>query len=198
MSPSARSALRSSCQVFATWWWWSRCTLCVELSPTAPGTFGIGAHGFTWDHPTNSGVRTYIVDILIAHTQEASRIADLETFGDVRSKPKKRYVAVVIAARFRVCEAQSGTEVRGRTARRRKSMICIRSEAMPRTLHRRDPSYSVADIGKLIGSSRDPALGDLSFIKHLRCRFCCARRLVTSQAFAPACRRSTAPVTSAT
>ena len=29
--------------------------VCVELSPTAPGTVGIGAFGFKWDHHIISG-----------------------------------------------------------------------------------------------------------------------------------------------
>ena len=60
------------------------------------------------------------------------------------------------------------------------------------------PSYSVAGVGKLVGLSRDPELGLPCSNKHLRCYLCCARRLATSQAFAPAYRRSTSSVSSAT
>ena len=87
------------------------------------------------------------MDTLFAHTSETSRIADLDTFGDVRSKPKKWYVVFVVAALSRMCEARSGTQGGGRTAR---SMMCIRSEAMPRTLDRRAPELRRTDIGQLV------------------------------------------------
>ena len=56
----------------------------------------------------------------------------------------------------------------------------------------------MADVGKLVRLSRDLALGLLCLIIHLRCYLCCARRLATSQALAPAYRRSTSSVSSAT
>ena len=80
-----------------------------------------------------------------------------------------------------------------------KSMLCIRFEDTCRgrcivVL----PSYGVADIGKSVRLSRDPALGLLCLIKHLRCYLCRERRLATSQACAPAYRRRASSVSSAT
>ena len=59
-------------------------------------------------------------------------------------------------------------------------------------------SYRVADAVKLVTLSRDPALGLLCNILHLRCYLWCARRSATPQAFAPAYRRSTSSVSSST
>ena len=110
--------------------------VCAELSPSVAGTVEIGALGFNdkIGITISNQMRTWIVDTLTAHTLETSRITDLDTSSDVRSERQKRQVAFVIAARARMCEAQSGTEGGMRTARRTRSMICIRSEAMPRTL----------------------------------------------------------------
>ena len=77
-------------------------------------------------------------------------------------------------------------------------MICIRFEAMPRTLHRRAPELQCSrhrEIGWIVKGSRVELPCS---IKHLRCYLCCACRLATSQAFAPAYRRSTSSVSSAT
>ena len=90
---------------------------------------------------TSSQVRTWIVGTLIAHTQETFRITDLDTFGDVRSTRRNKTVCCFFfsCARLHVQGAVANRVSEERTARRTRSMICIRSEATPRTLHRRAP-----------------------------------------------------------
>ena len=78
-------------------------------------------------------------------------------------------------------------------------MICIRFETLAVDVASsclRATVYQTS--GNRFRLSRDPAFGLLCFIKHLRCYLCCQRRLATSQACAPAYRRSTASVSSAT
>ena len=60
-------------------------TVCMELSPTAPGTVGIGALVFCarsaiWITPSIQ-VRTWIVDTRIAHTQETTQTTHLAHIG---------------------------------------------------------------------------------------------------------------------
>ena len=56
-------------------------------------------------------------------------------------------------------------------------MICIRSEAMPRTLHRRPPELQCSrhrEIGWIVKGSRCYLVALPCSIKHLRCYLCCA------------------------
>ena len=92
----------------------------------------------------------------------------------------KQYVVFRLASRAGVCEAQSRIESEKRTGRRTRSMICIRSEAMPRTLHRRPPELQCSrhrEIGWIVKGSRVELPCS---IQHLRCYLCCACRLATS------------------
>ena len=112
MSRSARSALPSSCQVFATCWWlWNRCSKSA-WSCRRPLRAPLESELLVFIGITTSfQVRTWIVDTLIAHTQETLRITDLDTFGDVRSTRRNKTVCCCFfRARADMCEAQSRTE----------------------------------------------------------------------------------------
>ena len=113
MSPSARSLLRSSRQIFATcWWWWNRCS---QSASSCRQPLRAPLESELWVFfirlTTSFQVRTLIVDTSIAHTQETLRITDLDTFGDVRStRRNKNGMLLVFCARADVCEAQSRNE----------------------------------------------------------------------------------------
>ena len=214
MSSSARSAPRSLSNFLAVLVVVeSVFAVCVELSPTALWT------------PLGSKIQVLCAQCNLDHRIKSGRFARPHA-GDIANRRYSRHSVTFdrseqINARARVCEAQSGTEGGGRTARRTRSMICIRSEAMPRTSDRRSPELqcsrppgtswvlarssvcgSVPRVARSSGirgtSTKLKQPSETTGIKHLRCRLCCARRFATSQAFAPAYRRKTASVSSAT
>ena len=130
-------------------------------------------------------------------TRKRRRKAHILTHPVMFDQSAKQYVVFRLASRAGVCEAQSRINSEGRTGRRTRTMICIRFEAMPRTLRRRAPELQCSrhrEIGWIVKGSRVELPCS---IKHLRCCLCCACRLATSQAFAPY-RRSTSSVSSAT
>ena len=157
---------------------------------------------------TSFQVRTWIVDTLIAHTQETLRITDLDTFGDVRSTRRNKTVCCIFFVRAPICARRSRepsergedgntNEVndlhsfRGHAANAASS--CSRAAVQQTSgdwlstreikrwrfctscCHRsRSPSF--------VHTHLQTKSRDTTGINHLRCRVCCARRLVTSQA----------------
>ena len=107
MSRSARSALRSSCQMFATCWWWNRCSKSA-WSCRRPLRAPLESELLVFIGITTSfQVRTWIVDTLITHTQETLRITDLDTFGDVRSTRRNKTVCCFFFVRAPICAWRS-------------------------------------------------------------------------------------------
>ena len=161
---------------------------------------------------------------LTAHTQETLRITDLDTFGDVRSTRRNKTVCCIFFVRSPICARRSRepsergddgntNEVndlhsfRGHAANAASS--CSRAAVQQTSgdwlstreiqrwrfctscCHRsRSPSF--------VHTHLQTKWRDTTGINHLRCRVCCARRLVTSQAFDLAYRQSTESVSSAT
>ena len=131
--PRLQGRLLDHCQIFAPcWWWWNRCSLSA-WSCRRPSL---------WT-PLGSKIQVLCAQCTLDHRIKSGRFARPHA-GDIANRRYSRHSVTFdrreqINARARVCEAQSGTEGGGRTARRTRSMICIRSEAMPRTSDRRAP-----------------------------------------------------------
>ena len=123
MSSSARSAPRSLSNFRAVLVVVeSVLAVCVELSPTALWT------------PLGSKIQVLCAECTLDHRIKSGRFARPHA-GDIANRRYSRHSVTFDRSEqinARMCETHSGTEGGGRTARRTRSMICIRSEAMPR------------------------------------------------------------------
>ena len=166
--------------------------VCVETVKIRSSRFC--ARSIIWITASNK-VRMSVVDTMIVHAGDVA----ISTYPVMFSQSAKQYVAFRLTSRSDMCEARSRVESEGRTGRRTRvnDLHSFRDTCRGRSILV-PSSYRVADIGKLVRLSRDPALGLLYFVIHLGCCLCCACRLARSQAFAPAYSRCSSSVSSAT